>query len=157
MHKRIVVVQIGTGFFGVEICHVHKIVAKAETLVVMDKNTPQSTETLSWNDYMVPVLNLHERFGQCPPAADGCFMLLGEGRQMIAFAMNRVDKYYDVSADCLFALPSVLRNPDAPYFQEIARCNGKLVLMLNVGFMHSLFEREDNYLGQNPALAANYG
>lgn len=129
---RIMVFKIGTESFGLEAAKLIRIVKKAETAGMSNVATADTVGVLNWQENVIPVLNLYERFQISPQAKQSgtYFIIVGQNGKQMAFPVDKVEQYYDVPVQCLRPIPSLVVSPGASYFQQIVDLGGRLVLVL---------------------------
>lgn len=132
IHK-IVVFQIGAGFFGMEIILVEEIIEKTVAIAVPSEKTPNIDGILNWHENMIPILNLHERLRIKPLLAQSVqyFMVINLHKNFMALPIDKLEQHCDVSSRCLCPAPPILLSTSAQYFQWVAKIDGRIVLILD--------------------------
>lgn len=75
---RVVVFQIGTGYFGMEITQVEEIIEKTDAIAAPGEKNSNIDGILNLHENMIPILNLHERLRIKPLLSQGAryFMII---------------------------------------------------------------------------------
>lgn len=132
IHK-IVVFQIGTGYFGMEITQIEEIIKKTNAIAAPSEKTSNVLGILNLHEGMIPILNLYERLGIKPLLAQGgqYLMIISLNKKLMAFPIDKIEQYHEVPSQCLYLAPSVLLSTGTRYFQWIARIDGRIVPILD--------------------------
>lgn len=130
---RIVVFQIGTGYFGMEITQIEGIIQKTNAIVTSSEKTSNVDGILNLHEDMIPILNLHERLGIKPPLVQGIqyFMIISLHKNLIVLPIDKLERRYDVSSQCLCMAPPILLGTSARYFRWVAKIDGRIVPILD--------------------------
>ncbi len=131
--KHVIFIQIGTGFFAVDIDQVKHFIANAEILDLNDKSDdPSIIGLLCLDDETIPVLNLHKWFGQeqISISDQTLFLIMMLGDKSFTFQVSAVMEIAEVPDECFRAIPFCMRE-SAGMFREIIDREGRLYLKIS--------------------------
>ena len=122
MDHRIIVFQIGDGYFGTEIHNVKEIVQNADMKKCLNPFS-DIVGILNLNRSIIPVVDLHKKFhmGSLPTVGNIFFVVFILEEKMIAVPVDSVEQYYDVPQESMLLLPSILRTENRQYIQQVIR------------------------------------
>lgn len=131
--RRFIIFQIGINFFGVEIQYVKEIVKN----VPMEKCINSFSEMdgiLNMDDCVISVVDLHKKFytEYLPVCGDVCYIIFILGKKLIAVPVNGVERYCDVTNDCLLPVPVILETGGGQCIQQIINFEGRLIPVLSI-------------------------
>lgn len=131
---RIIVFQVGTEYFGMEIKRVEGIVENTPMTETTDVYPSDIVGMLNLQSVVVPVWNLYEKLQIKPLAVhgDSCFIILRFNEKWIALPVDGVERYYDVPLQCLRPVPAFALRPETGGSQWIADLDGRLIPILDV-------------------------
>ncbi|MCM1258563.1 MAG: chemotaxis protein CheW [Roseburia sp.] len=140
---QITVFQIGARFFGMEIDQVRGIVENVGMLEASNIYPDNIIGILPVGDDVIPVIDLCAYLDIEPPASyEGIsFLLFQKQKSRVAFPVNRVEKYCNISRDCLNPVSPVAVSTAVRSFRWIANMEGRLVPILDTQW---LMERVGN-------------
>lgn len=130
---RIVVFQIGTEYFGMDITRIEKIIERTDAIAAPSEKSSNVDGILNLHEDMIPILNLHERLRLKPLLEQGIqyFMIISFNKKLMAFQVDKVEQYCEVPSQCLCLAPSLLLSTGTRYFRWVVKINGRIVLILD--------------------------
>lgn len=130
---KIVVFQVGTAYFGMEITKIKEIIEKSYAIAALNEKTSNMDGILNLHEEMIPILSLHERLGIESLLAQDFhfFMVISLSKKLIAFPIDQIGQYYDVPSQCLCLVPPILLSTSTGYFQWAAKIDGRIVPILD--------------------------
>lgn len=133
---RIVIFQVGTGYFGIDIRKIKEIVKVTNTPGASDNAPLTITERIHIHGNVVPILNLYEKFQAKQPVTGYTYIIvISSDHKLLALPGDRVDRYCDVPFQDLHPLPYLMQNTNTSYFQQVANVAGIPVLLLNLEWL----------------------
>lgn len=109
--KRVIFVQIGTGFFAVETDQVKHFVRNVQVSDFGNKSeNPNICGLISLGDEVIPVLDIDRWFGekQMIFSERTMFVIMMSGSKPFAFPISDVIKSNEVPSECFHVLPAVV-------------------------------------------------
>ncbi len=131
--KRVIFIQIGTGFFAVDIDQAKRFIANVEILDLNDKSDDPSIIGLLWlDDETIPVLNSHKWFGQeqISMSNQTLFLIMMLGDKSFTFQVSAVMETAEVPDECFRAIPFCMHE-SAGMFREIIDLEGRSYLKIS--------------------------
>lgn len=130
--KRVLFIQIGAGFFAIEITQVKRFIDKAKISEIPafgDKGAiPSICGMIYLDNEVIPVLDIYRWFGQKPMQFDEktIFVVKMSSGKSFAVPINAVIKSCDVSSKYFHAVPAILKQENVGVFKEVIDSDGTL-------------------------------
>lgn len=141
---RIVVFQVGTGYFGIDIRKIERIVSAAYQPEAVEDNPSNHRGLLNIRENIVPILNLHEQFQAKPlPAAHMYYIIVNLENKLLALPSEGIGQYYDVSTQHLYPLPVLIRTESTQYIQHIVHIDDMLIPVLDLEWLYHNFAKQE--------------
>lgn len=138
---RIVVFQVGTGYFGIDIRKIQEIVKDIYQTEATDGNSSNIIGLLNIQENVVPILNLHKKFQTKPLLTEHMyFIIVNIENKLLALPSDGIGQYYDVPFQFLNSLPYLMQTMSTQYIQYIAKIGGMLVPLLNLEWLYREME-----------------
>lgn len=130
---RIIVFQIGTMLFGVEISRVKGIMNIQEIEKISNAPFPNIAGVMKLYGEIVPVLNLHKKLQIQSDSLhrEKYVVILISGNQSMAFAVDEIEGYLDVPIENLHSVPAILQGVEMEYIWKIANSEDSMILVLD--------------------------
>lgn len=144
MDSQIVVFELGSEFFGVQIAAVESII-KMQPITRMP-HAPGFVEGITnLRGRILPVIDLRKRFGlpTQPYTSESRIIVINVGSTEVGMVVDGVSEVLTISDELVEETPQVAASIDAGFITGIAKIGQRLVIMLDLVKVLSNQERSD--------------
>jgi purine-binding chemotaxis protein CheW len=133
MENQIVVFELASEQFGVDIAVVESII-KMQTITSMP-HAPSFVEGVTnLRGKVLPVIDLHKRFGLAPRPADknSRIIIVGVHGKEVGMIVDGVSEVLTIAEQVVEAAPAIATTVDSAFITGIAKLDGRLVILLDL-------------------------
>ncbi len=133
MEKQIVVFELGSEDYGMEIATVESII-KMEAITQMP-HAPSFVEGLiNLRGRVLPVIDLRKRFGLTPKGADKNkrIIVVNMSGTEVGMIVDAVSEVLTISEEVIEPAPPIATTVDSAFITGIAKQDGRLVILLDL-------------------------
>lgn len=128
--RKIIVFRIGLESFGVEICHVRRVVRNTDRFPVSDSYLGMTDTSVDYGN--IPIFNIHQYLNIAPlPSFGGFFIIIDLDNSFVAIPVDDVENCYSISADCLEMIPPVIKNFHTQYLKYFFNLGTRLIPIID--------------------------
>jgi purine-binding chemotaxis protein CheW len=142
MENQIVVFELGSEYFGVEIAKVESII-KMQPITQMP-HVPAFVEGITnLRGRVLPIIDLRKRFGLLPQEADknSRIIVVSVDQTEVGMIVDGVSEVISVPEGAVEATPAITSNLDSAFITGIAKLDQRLVILLDLENVLSARER----------------
>jgi purine-binding chemotaxis protein CheW len=143
MENQIVVFELSSEFYGVNIAAVESII-KMQPITQMP-HAPNFVEGVTnLRGKVLPVIDLRKRFGLAPQEADkdSRIIVISVDRTEVGMIVDGVSEVLTVPEEAVEAAPAITTTVDSSFITGIAKLDNRLVILLDLGRIISAQEQE---------------
>lgn len=144
MENQIVVFELGSEYFGVDIAKVESII-KMQTITQLP-HTPNFIEGVTnLRGTVLPVIDLRKRFGLAPRPADknSRIIVVSLDQTELGMIVDGVSEVVTVPSGTVEAAPAIAASMDSAFITGIAKLDPRLVILLDLPKLLSVDEKAD--------------
>ncbi len=143
MDNQIVVFELCTEFYGVDIAKVESII-KMQPITQMPHAPIFVEGVTNLRGKVLPVIDLRKRFGLAPQAAgkNSRIIVVSVNRVEVGMIVDGVSEVLTVPEGAVEAAPQITTTVDSTFITGIAKLDQRLVILLDLGCILSGQEQE---------------
>lgn len=139
-----VVFKLGAEEYGVDISLVNAI-ERYQQIVPVPNSVSYIKGIINLRGEVVPVYDLRKKFNM--PAYDGSsderkLIVVKLPDLLIALEVDSVSEIHDFSESNIVSMPALVLNDDIQFFKRVANVDGRLIVLMDVGYLLSQEEME---------------
>jgi purine-binding chemotaxis protein CheW len=149
MENQIVVFELGSEYFGVEIAKVESII-KMQPITQMP-HVPAFVEGITnLRGRVLPIIDLRKRFGLLPQEADknSRIIVVSVDQTEVGMIVDGVSEVISVPEGAVEATPAITSNLDSAFITGIAKLDQRLVILLDIQRILTVRENVSDQLGE---------
>jgi purine-binding chemotaxis protein CheW len=141
MEDQIVVFELGSEHFGVEIASVESII-KMQPITQLPHVSSFVEGVTNLRGKVLPVIDLRKRFGLAPQEADknSRIIVVSLNQTEVGMIVDEVSEVLTVPAGVVEPVPAITSTVDSSFITGIAKLNQRLVILLD---LHSILANEE--------------
>ena len=141
METQIVVFELGSENFGVEIASVESII-KMQPITQLPHVSSFVEGVTNLRGKVLPVIDLRKRFGLAPQETDknSRIIVVSLDQTEVGMIVDEVSEVLTVPAGVVEPVPAITSTVDSSFITGIAKLNQRLVILLD---LHSILANEE--------------
>lgn len=141
METQIVVFELGSEHFGVEIASVESII-KMQPITQLPHVSSFVEGVTNLRGKVLPVIDLRKRFGLAPQETDknSRIIVVSLDQTEVGMIVDEVSEVLTVPAGVVEPVPAITSTVDSSFITGIAKLNQRLVILLD---LHSILANEE--------------
>ena len=141
METQIVVFELGSEHFGVEIASVESII-KMQQITQLPHVSSLVEGVTNLRGKVLPVIDLRKRFGLAPRETDknSRIIVVSLDQTEVGMIVDEVSEVLTVPAGVVEPVPAITSTVDSSFITGIAKLNQRLVILLD---LHSILANEE--------------
>jgi len=141
METQIVVFELGSEHFGVEIASVESII-KMQPITQLPHVSSFVEGVTNLRGKVLPVIDLRKRFGLAPRETDknSRIIVVSLDQTEVGMIVDEVSEVLTVPAGVVEPVPAITSTVDSSFITGIAKLNQRLVILLD---LHSILANEE--------------
>jgi purine-binding chemotaxis protein CheW len=142
MENQIVVFELNSEYFGVEIARVESII-KMQPITQMP-HVPAFVEGITnLRGKVLPVIDLRKRFGLPPREADkdSRIIVVGLNQTEVGMIVDEVSEVLTIPGSAVEPAPAIARSTDCTFITGIAKLDLRLIILLDLEKVLTAFEQ----------------
>jgi purine-binding chemotaxis protein CheW len=142
MDNQIVVFELGSELFGVNIAAVESII-KVQTITRMPHAPDFVNGVTNLRGKVLPVIDLRQRFGMERQEADkkSRIIVVNVGKTEVGMIVDGVSEVLTVPEQAVELAPPIVTTVNSTFITGIAKLEGRLVILLDLNLVLSLEEK----------------
>ncbi len=143
MDNQIVIFELGSEQFGVNIASVESII-KMQPITKMPQAPGFVEGVINLRGKVLPVIDLHKRFNMVEREADKSsrIIVVSIDQTGIGVIVDGVSEVLTVPENAIEATPPITTTVDSTFITGIAKLDGRLVILLDLDKILSIHEQE---------------
>jgi len=144
MNDQIVVFELGTEQFGVDISSVESII-KMQAITKMPHAPAFVEGVTNLRGKVLPVIDLRKRFGMASNEVDkdSRIIVISVNRTEVGMVVDGVSEVFTVPDQAVEPAPSIATTVDSAFITGIAKLDGRLVILLDLDRVLTIQEQSD--------------
>ncbi|HVP20615.1 MAG TPA: chemotaxis protein CheW [Anaerolineaceae bacterium] len=144
MNDQIVVFELGTEQFGVDISSVESII-KMQAITKMPHAPAFVEGVTNLRGKVLPVIDLRKRFGMASNEVDkdNRIIVISVNRTEVGMVVDGVSEVFTVPDQAVEPAPSIATTVDSAFITGIAKLDGRLVILLDLDRVLTIQEQSD--------------
>jgi len=143
MDRQLVIFELGSEHFGVEIAAVESII-KMQAVTAVPKAPAFVEGVTNLRGTVLPIIDLRKRFGLPETAAtkDSRIVVAAMGETKVGMIVDAVSEVFNVPEEAIEPTPPIVTTVDSAFITGIAKIDNRLVILLDLGKVLSINEQE---------------
>lgn len=131
--RQLVIFELGTELYGVDIARVHEII-RPQNVTRVPRSPAFVEGVINLRGKVIPVVDLRRRFGlpSTEPTRASRIVVVEIGEQVVGIVVDGVSEVLRVGAATIEPPSPVVAGVDAEYIQGIAKLPDRLVILLDL-------------------------